>query len=102
MPSDQNQFKLKKRRLQETLALSTTTCKMAGMWGVVGLFFQAVRDRMRENSLKWHQRTFRLDIRGNFFIIKAVKLCNRLPREVVKQPYLKVFRCANVANRDMV
>ena len=58
---------------------------------------------MRDNGLKLHHGSFRLDIRNNFFSGIVVRHWHRLPREVVVSPFLKVFKKrADVALSDMV
>lgn len=38
------------------------------------------------------ENTFRLDMRKNFFTLRVVRLWNRLSREAVDTPFLKVFQ----------
>ena len=57
---------------------------------------------MRANDLKLCPGWLRKDIRANFFSEGTVRHWNRLPREVVESPSLKVFRkSVNVALRYM-
>lgn len=54
-------------------------------WALGGGFFsQKTTDRARRNCLKLHQGTVRLDIGRNFFLERAIKLWNGMPREMVK------------------
>jgi len=58
---------------------------------------------MRDNGLRLHQGTFRLDIRKNFFPERVVRPWTRLPRTVVESPSLEGFKNrVDVALGDMV
>ncbi|KAF7253280.1 DNA mismatch repair protein MutL [Varanus komodoensis] len=47
--------------------------------------------RTRNNQLKLRQPRFRLDIRKSFLPVRAMRLWNQLPGEVVGFPTLKTF-----------
>lgn len=54
--------------------------------------FSKVSSRTRQKELKLHQERFRLHIKKKFFTKRLLKHWTRLPREVVKSPWLEVLK----------
>ena len=56
------------------------------------LFPQALPGVTRNNGHKLAEGRFRLNIRRRYFMVRAARICNQLPREVVLAPTLGVFK----------
>ena len=56
------------------------------------LFPRALPGVTRNNSHKLAEGRFRLDIRKRYFMVRAARIWNQLPREVVLAPTLEVFK----------
>ena len=56
------------------------------------LFSVVHSDRTRSIGLKLERRKFRTNMWKNFFMISVMEKWNKLPREVVESPSMKIFR----------
>ena len=56
------------------------------------MFTRVDSDRTRGNGFKLEEGRFKVAIRKNFFTERALRHWNRLPKEVVDAPSLKLFK----------
>ncbi|KAK4817751.1 hypothetical protein QYF61_026974 [Mycteria americana] len=83
---------LEKRRLQGDLIAAFQYLKGACKKDGHRLLNRACSNRTRGNVFKLKEGRFSLDLRKNFFTLRAVKHWPRLPREVADAPSLETFK----------
>ena len=85
-------FSLEKRSLWGDLIAAFWYLKGAYKQERSQLFTRTDNGRTRGDGFKLKEGRFRLDVRGRFFTMRGVRCWNRLLREVVDAPSLKVFK----------
>ena len=85
-------FSLDKRRLRGDLTAAFQYLKEAYKQEGSQLFEMVGNGRTRGKGFRLREGRFRLDVRRKFFTKGVVKCWNRLPREVVDAPTLRMFK----------
>ena len=89
---DLNLFSLQKRRLRGDLVACDKLVRGDQQALGESLFHRALPGVTRNNGHKLVDSRFRLDTRRRYFTVKAARIWNQLPREVVLAPTLGVFK----------
>ena len=89
---DLNLFSLHKRRLRGDLVACYKLVRGDQQALGESLFPRALPVVTRNNGHKLAEGRFRLDIRRRDFTVRAARVWNQLPREVVQAPTLGVFK----------
>jgi len=92
MRKDLGLFSLEKRILRSYLINVPKHVKRRSRLDESGLFSVVCSSRTRGNGQKIDHGKFHTNKRNNFFTVKVMQRCNRLPREVMESPTLEIFK----------